>query len=71
MEAAGIQALLTGDRQMQHQQNWRNYMLPVLVLQAAGDQYEGYNALVPVIKQLLAQPALAGGVHVIELPASP
>lgn len=50
---------------MQHQQNWRNYALPVVVLDAHGDQYDDYNALVPQIKELLAQPNLPGGVHVI------
>jgi hypothetical protein len=37
----------------------------VLVLDAAGDQYDDYNALVPQVKQLLAQLGLAGGVHII------
>ena len=69
METFGFQALLTGDKQMQHQQNWRNYALPVLVLNARGDQYEDYNALIPQVKELLAQPGLAGGVHVIKLPS--
>lgn len=65
METVGIQAFLTGDKQMQNQQNWRNYPLPVLVLNAVGDQYDDYNALIPQVKELLAQPGLAGGVHVI------
>lgn len=66
MEAVGFQALLTGDKQMQNQQNWYNYPLPVLVLNAAGDQYDDYNALTPLVKQVLAQPDLAGGVHVVQ-----
>lgn len=37
METVGMQALLTGDKQMQHQQNWHSYPIPVLVLDAAGD----------------------------------
>ncbi|HEX8427736.1 hypothetical protein [Hymenobacter sp.] len=65
MEAFGFEALLTGDKQMQYQQNWRRYSLPVLVLNAGGDQYEDYHALTPQIKALLAQPNLAGGVHEI------
>ena len=67
MEEYGFQALLTGDKQMQHQQNWRKYSIPVLVLDAAGDQYEDYNALVPQVKQLLARPGLLGGVHVVTM----
>lgn len=65
METFGFQALMTGDRQMQHQQNWRNYPLPVLTLHAKGDQYEDYNALIPQVLALLARPGLAGGVHVV------
>ena len=67
MEAYGFQALLTGDKQMEHQQNWRSYTLPVLVLSASGDQYQydDYNALMPQIKALLARPTLAGGIHQI------
>ena len=65
METFGFEALLTGDKRMEHQQNWRNYQLPVLVLNAAGDQYEDYNALMLQIKALLAQPNLPGGVHEI------
>ena len=66
METAGFQALLTGDKQMQFQQNWRSYALPVLVLDAPGDQYEDYLALMPQLKALLAQPNLPGGIHEIK-----
>ena len=52
---------------MQHQQNRRDYFLPVLVLDAVGDQYEDYHALIPQVKKLLAQPELPGGVHVITM----
>ena len=65
METFGFQALLTGDKQMQFQQNWREYQLPVLILDARGDQYDDYNALMPQIKALLARPDLAGGVHIV------
>ena len=52
---------------MQNQQNWRNYLLPVLVLDAVGDQYDDYDALIPQVKALLARPELASGVHVAQL----
>ena len=65
MQTFGFQALLTGDKQMQHQQNWTDYPLPVLVFDANGDQYDDYNALMPQVLALLAQPALPGGVHVL------
>lgn len=44
-----------------------SYPLPVLVFNAVGDQYDDYNALIPQVKALLAQPGLAGGVHVISV----
>ncbi len=65
MEASGFQALLTGDRQMQFQQNWLNYPLPVITPDAHGDQYDDYNALIPQVKALLARPDLPGGVHTV------
>jgi len=30
-----------------------------------GDRYDDYNVLGPQVKQLLAQPGLAGGGHVV------
>ncbi len=41
----------------------------MLVLDANGDQYNDYNALMPQIKLLLMRLGLAGGVHVIQLAA--
>lgn len=67
MQTFGFQAMLTGDRQMRYQQSWQDYPLPVLVLAANGDQYDDYNALIPLVKALLAQPGLAGGVHIIQV----
>ena len=67
MDSADLQAFLTGDRQMQHQQNWHNYPLHVLVLAPIGDQYNDYLALIPQVKELLARPNLAGGVQVVRL----
>ena len=65
MLEAGLQAIITGDKNMPHQQNWVTYPLPVILLDAAGDQYDDYNALMPQVKELLGRPKLAGGVHVI------
>lgn len=61
----GLQAIITSDKNMPHQQNWRTYLLPVILFNAAGDQYEDYLALMPQVLVLLAQPNLAGGVHEI------
>lgn len=43
----GLQGIITGDKNMPHQQNWRIYSLPVLLLDAAGDQYDDHLALMP------------------------
>lgn len=70
----GLQAIITGDKNMPYQQNWRTYPLPVLLLNARSDQYEDYLALMPTVKllvpqvlALLAQPRLVGGVHVVQI----
>ena len=61
MLEVGLQAIVTGDRNMPHQQNWLTYPLPVVVMNANGDQYEDYLALLQQLLALLAQPDLAGG----------
>ena len=61
----GLQGIITGDKNMPFQQNWLTYPLPVVLLDATGDQYEDYLALMPQVLALLAQPNLAGGVHVV------
>lgn len=65
MLGAGLQAIITGDKNMPYQQNWATYPLPVILLDASADQYEHYLALMPQVLALLAQPQLAGDVHVI------
>lgn len=65
----GFEALLTVDKGLQFQQNWLHYPLPVIVLQAPKNDYDSLLPLVPALRQLLAQPDLAGGVHVVELKA--
>jgi len=63
MVEQGLQAIITGDKNMPYQQNWRTYPLPVILLNAASDQYDDYLALMPQVLVLLAQPDLIGGVH--------
>ena len=65
MLAFSLQAFITGDKNVPHQQNWLTYPIPVLLLSAPGDQYKDYLALMPQVLALLAQPDLAGGVHEI------
>ena len=67
MLAAGFEALITGDQNMPYQQNWQNYPLPVIVLAARPKRYDLHLKLIPQVLELLARPALVGGVHVIRL----
>lgn len=66
MQANGFEALITGDKNIQHQQNWQRYPLPVIVLVARLKIYAELVKLVPQVLALLAQPDLAGGVHVVQ-----
>ena len=59
--------LITGDKNIQHQQNWQRYPLPVIVLVARPKIYAELVKLVPQVLALLSQPELAGGVHVVQL----
>lgn len=69
MQGHGFEALITGDKNIQHQQNWQRYPLPVLVLVARPKIYAELLKLVPKVLALLAQPGLAGGVHMVQLAA--
>jgi len=67
MQAHSFEVLITGDKNIQHQQNWQRYPLPVIVLVARPKIYTELVKLVPQVITLLAQPGLAGGVHVVNL----
>jgi len=58
--------LVTDDKNIQHQQNWQRYPLPVIVLVARPKIYTELVKLVPQVLALLGQPGLAGGVHAIK-----
>ena len=64
---AGFGVFITGDAKMQYEQNWKQYPIPVLVLQARDNKYETYLPFVPQVLALLAAGAppgptvLAGG----------
>ena len=70
MQQAGFEVLITGDQNMQYQQNWLNYPLVVVVLAAHPKRYDKHLALISQVLDLLAQPRLAGGVHVVGLPSA-
>ena len=60
MQTHGFEVLITGDKNIAHQQNWQRYPLPVIVLNARPRIYRTLAELVPQVLNLLAQPGLAG-----------
>ncbi|RNI23705.1 hypothetical protein [Rufibacter latericius] len=57
-------ALLTFDKNLQHQQNFQKYALPVLVLNAPDNTYLTLQTLVPAIRQVLATPLTPGSTTI-------
>lgn len=62
----GFNALLTFDKNLQHQQNFMKFQIPVIVLNAPDNTYEILKLLVPAIKSKLKE-NLEPGVTVITL----
>lgn len=58
-------AILTADKNIEHQQNWNKYPIPVLVLDAVSNRYESHLPLMSDVLWLLSQVNLANGVHII------
>ena len=55
-------ALLTFDKNMQHQQNFSKYTIAVFVLTGSINTYEALKILVPKIEAYLAAPQLPPGI---------
>ena len=62
----GFDALLTFDKNLQHQQNFQKYNITVFVLAANLNSYEELTKLTPHIKQLLLQLPLPVGPVIIQ-----
>ena len=62
MIAKGFDALITYDRHLQYQQNFRKYPIPVIVLRAIDEDQETVHRLVPELKKLLKR-RLRPGAH--------
>ncbi len=60
----GFEALLTFDKNLQYQQNFKKYTLPVIVLNSKDNTYLHLKALVPKILELLLTP-LSPGAHIL------
>ena len=57
----GFDALLTFDKNLQYQQNFKKYILTVLVLNAKNNTYAELTLLSGQIRKLLQQPKLPTG----------
>jgi len=59
-------ALLTFDKNLQHQQNFEKYSLTVFVLSARINRYEELTKLTPQIQVILEMPSIPKGPIVIK-----
>jgi predicted nuclease of predicted toxin-antitoxin system len=64
MLAAEFDVLLTFDKNLQHQQNFKKYTLTVFVLSAPDNTYLTLQKLVPQIVKLLSTPLPGGPVEI-------
>jgi predicted nuclease of predicted toxin-antitoxin system len=64
MLAAEFDALLTFDKNLQHQQNFKKYTLTVFVLSASDNTYLTLQKLVPRILALLSTPLPGGPLEI-------
>ena len=60
-------ALLTFDKNLQHQQNFAKYTLTVFVLTSKINQYEEVTKLTPKIKEYLNNPPIPVGPIIISI----
>ena len=66
MIADNFDALLTFDKNLQFQQNFQKYSLPVLVLNATDNSYLTLSKLVPKINKVLSRKLLIGPLEITE-----
>lgn len=62
--AESFDALLTFDKNLQYQQNFKRYAVPVLVLNATDNTYLTLNQLIPEIKVVLKSKLKPGPIIV-------
>ncbi len=60
----GIEIFLTADKNLQHQQNFKKYPIPVLVINVFRLNYNQIKPLIPKIKEAL-QSNLSNGSTII------
>ncbi len=64
MIAEGFDALITFDRNLEHQQNFRKLPTTVFVLNASDNTYQTLRRLVPVLTAKLSQPLTVGVIEI-------
>lgn len=69
MIAHKFDALLTFDKNLQHQQNFVKYPLAVIVLNAKSNTYQVLTTLSPQVNVLLTGGTLTGGPAIVAQPA--
>ncbi len=62
--ANNIDALLTYDKNLQHQQNFKTYPITVFVLSARINTYSELTKLTPKILVLLNEPLIIGAIEI-------
>jgi predicted nuclease of predicted toxin-antitoxin system len=60
-------ALLTFDKNLQHQQNFQRYTITVFALSADLNSYEEMTKLTPKVKEYLKKKTMPGGVIVVKM----
>lgn len=65
-----FQALLTADKNLQHQQNFQTYPIPVIVLNARFITFENLQPLMPKVNDLLTDQLPDGPIVVTEEPST-
>lgn len=65
--ADGIDALITVDKNMRHQQNFQRYPITVLVLDTFDNTYSSVTQFTQQINEVLRQVPLPPGVTVLQL----
>jgi hypothetical protein len=64
MLADGFDVLITFDKNLQYQQNFKKYSIPVLVLNATDNSYLTLQLLVPQIIDVLLNPLSEGVIEI-------
>lgn len=62
----GFHALLTFDKNLQHQQNFQKYTITVFVLSALNNTYAGLTKLAPIVHEHLNKELLPAGPVIIK-----